>query len=437
MYKPLQYLLDKYPDKFKNVSTDTIIKNPNITHETIKNILKTDQSNIIKSYYYICHCVLPKCIDNRHYWYRNFKQKHSLDIIKILPNYDWRVYLYSSFVKENIDKYPIKHFLSMNMLYGNIDDILYILRKYPNSGWRMYTLSMNLKITMKIIKDNMDIKWDWQCLSLNPSITMGDIEDNLDIPWDLKYLLFNPNISIEMLGLIQYKSNLTLFEHYIIYDKSLKIKPEIINYIIDNYDMNDSSYYWISLHITIETLKKYPKKKWSWSELSISYNITLKDIENNIDLPWPFCYMSSNPNLTIEFVKKYSNKRWDWECVSSNPNITMKDIENNSNLPWNFNYISDNPNLTIDFIEKNIDESFNWNRIARNHFITDIRTNAINKICNRWKVRNNRYKMEHKYRLKCVKAELETMHPSKTDNFDFKGGIAYIEALGHFNSIKN
>ena len=439
IYNPLQYLFNKYPNKFKNVAGEYVFENPNATQDLIKNNLNLNTVDWSKISYcgFYKYYTKPEYYQYENYWYANFKQKHSLDMIKMSLNDNWKVYLYSSFVKENIDKYPIKHFLSMDMSVGNIDDILYILRKYPHPDWKMDTISKNSKLTIPIVKSNMDIKWNWGYLSYNSNITMDDIKDNLDIPWDWRNILHNPNISIEIFGLFKFKRLIKKFKYNIFKFGQPMIKSEIMNYIIHNYKTNKINYVKFSDYVTIETLKRYPNKEWGWDLVSTSNNITLKDIKTNIHLPWDFYNMSSNPNLTIEFVKKYINKPWNWDRISSNSNINMKDIENNSKLPWNFKYISLNPNLTVDFIEKNIDKHWNWNRIARNHFITDIRINALNRIGNRWKERNNRYIMEHKYRLKSVKAELETLQPSKTDNFDFKGGITYIEALGHFNSIKN
>ena len=434
MYSPLQYLFIKYPDKFKDIDVEIILENPNTTNEIIKNNLKIHNIN----WYQINYYMYPvSYLNYRHYWYEHFKQKHSLDMIKLFPTDKWRVYLYSSFIKENINKYSIRRFLPMDMSFGNINDILYILKKYPNPRWRLKTLSVNPKLTMEIVKNNMDIKWNWKYLSFNSNITMKDIEDNLDIPWNWVNVLYNPNISIEIFKLFQFSKWAPKNEHFDLIYESLRIKPEIINYIIDNYNTDKLDYSQISNSVTIDTIKKYPNKDWNWVVISSSQYITMNDIEDNINLQWRWFSISINQNLTIEFIKKHINSQLDWAWMSRNPGITIKDIENNLELPWEYESISRNPNLTIDFIEKNIDKSWNWLHIARNHFITDIRINAINKICSRWKVRNTRYKLEHKYRLKFVRAELETLQPFKTDNFDFKGGIAYIDAGEHFNSIKN
>ena len=45
----------------------------------------------------------------------------------------------------------------------------------------------------------------------------------------------------------------------------------------------------------------------------------------------------------------------------------MEMIENNLELPWFWEFISFNPNLTIDFIERHKHRKFNWMNISRNY----------------------------------------------------------------------
>ena len=44
-----------------------------------------------------------------------------------------------------------------------------------------------------------------------------------------------------------------------------------------------------------------------------------------------------------------SDKIFNWSNLSKNPGITMNDIENNLDLPWNWNFVTLNPNLNIEF----------------------------------------------------------------------------------------
>ena len=58
---------------------------------------------------------------------------------------------------------------------------------------------------------------------------------------------------------------------------------------------------------------------------------------------------------------------WNWSVISMHVNITMDDIEQNLDKPWDWSDISDNPNITIEFIEKYIDK-LDVENLAENHF---------------------------------------------------------------------
>ena len=436
LYNPVEYLINKYPDKKWNYLA--LSANMNLNY----NIISNSDSIILDIIPY--HRFGPGNILTKYklnvVWSHYYMNRNNNNIIENFIDMDWKIYHYSQFVKKNIDKFPIKHFLPMDMAFGDVNGILDILRKYPNPKWRISTLSMNSKITMKIIKNNMDIKWDWKLLSYNSNITMKDIEDNLNMPWRWNYILYNPNISINMIE--KYPSKRWNFIKYINNYKYINRVDAIIPYILEQCQYNKLDFSTMFCYATMEIIKRYPNIKWGWYIVSRSDGIKMEDIENNIDLPWDFSMISLNPNLTIKFVKNHINESrdWDWDFISSNSNITMEDIENNPKLPWNFDYISRNINLTVKFIEKNLNKPWNWPRISSNHFITDIQINAKNKIYICWKkrkIRYNKYKNEHNEKLKYAMAELILLPPSKTDNFDFKGGFAYIDTHIHFNSIKN
>jgi hypothetical protein len=57
-------------------------------------------------------------------------------------------------------------------------------------------------------------------------------------------------------------------------------------------------------------------------------------ISNNLDKPWNWGEISSNPNLTMGMITNNPNKEWDWDKISSNPNITMNIINTNLDKPW-------------------------------------------------------------------------------------------------------
>ena len=43
-----------------------------------------------------------------------------------------------------------------------------------------------------------------------------------------------------------------------------------------------------------------------------------KFVEDNLDKPWNWSWLSSNPNLTFDIVLVHPNKPWDWRELSYN-----------------------------------------------------------------------------------------------------------------------
>ena len=87
-----------------------------------------------------------------------------------------------------------------------------------------------------------------------------------------------------------------------------------------------------------EVFKAWHDKYWSF-------------IEDNMDKPWDWDWISRNPNLTMEMINANPDKPWNWYYISQNPNITMEMINANPNKPWLWDGISRNPNLTMEMIE--------------------------------------------------------------------------------------
>ena len=65
-------------------------------------------------------------------------------------------------------------------------------------------------------------------------------------------------------------------------------------------------------------------------------------IENHLDKPWNWGYLSCNPNITMYIIEKYPDKPWNWGWISNNPNITMDIIEKYSDKPWDWKWMSEN-----------------------------------------------------------------------------------------------
>ena len=365
----------------------------------------------------------------------------------------WNVIIYSPFVNENIDYYPIERFTKMDMSYGNIFGILDVLKKHPNPDWRMSTLSKHPSLNMNIIKNNLDIHWNFYYLSSHPNITMKDIEDNIDLKWCWKRVIYNPNFSVNMFK--KYPDKLWDLPNYQ-FNKGAQscLNPKVIDYILENIHNHDLKDRRISCAATIELIKKYPNIEWDWSLVILSYNITMKDIGDNMDLPWDWSLITSSPNFNLDFIKDHPEVECDWSIVSTREFITMDYIEKNPTIPWVDKYILRNPNLTIKMMEKIMYKNKKYSRISdctdfglyglTALFMTDIKIYSRNKIYYCWKrknirnkieqrkKRNIRYKTEQMERMKRLNIELKFAPPFA----NFKGGIEYIAAMDHFNELK-
>lgn len=418
MYNPLEYLTDRY--QIKDAHIGNTITNLNLTYKIIKKHPQIIEYDLFKHMFEIPRFTYysnsNRCINKL--WEYNIRLKHNLEIVKEIYNTELkikdvefatpppsdiiqpRIYRYSSFVKENFDKYNIKLFSRLDFSNMELDDIFYIFEKKPHFKWNWFSMSINPKVTIDVIKNNPYIPWDWKGLSYNPNITMKIIEDNIELPWDWQYITFNPNFSIDMI-----KKYPNMNWNWYSYSEKF-IKPEIILYLLDTMPNIKLNFVFISLYINIDIVLKFPNKGWRWKSISVSQYIKLEDIENNMNLPWVWKCISRNPNLTMKFIKDHPNENWDWWGISRNYNITMDDIENNPNENWKWRCVGFNPNLTVKMIEKNLDKPWCWDFIYDNDFIVDIRINARNKIYYCWKKRNIRCKIKHRRKLKYVNAEI-------------------------------
>jgi len=44
-----------------------------------------------------------------------------------------------------------------------------------------------------------------------------------------------------------------------------------------------------------------------------------KFVEDNLDKPWNWGYLSSNPNITFDMVLTHHELSWNWSGLSANP----------------------------------------------------------------------------------------------------------------------
>ena len=88
-------------------------------------------------------------------------------------------------------------------------------------------------------------------------------------------------------------------------------------------------------------------------------------INDNLDKPWEWKYLTSNPNITMNIIEKNLDKNWNWKYISLNPNLTWEFLENNLNFlltdldleecTYFWTYLTQHPNINWDIIEKNLD----------------------------------------------------------------------------------
>ena len=127
----------------------------------------------------------------------------------------------------------------------------------------------------------------------------------------------------------------------------------------------------------IYLIRKYPDKGWNFSYISENPSISLKDINDNIDLPWNFenvfntwgSGIVGRPDLTFEFVWKHKDKWSDIAIRTISKHMNINIIESHPEFSWNYIGISLNHTLTIDFVLKHRNENWNWMAISKNRGI--------------------------------------------------------------------
>ena len=113
-----------------------------------------------------------------------------------------------------------------------------------------------------------------------------------------------------------------------------------------------------------------------------------KFVEDNLEQPWDWRGLSSNPNITFDIVQTHPDKPWNWQNLSYNPNITFDNILAHPDKPWNWYNLSRNTfsKAKQNFVEKKYKEHLSayriqqcWNRAS------SIPTNPI---CQRKQIRD-------------------------------------------------
>jgi hypothetical protein len=168
--------------------------------------------------------------------------------------------------------------------------------------------------------------------------------------------MYNPNSSIELALTTSKEQSLVQMWRTII-EQPYATKESVAKHIHEIPICILS--YWKHLTLDIILLLGHNQKDWDWNAISDCPGINMKDIEENIHLPWNIVTVTLNPNLAINFIEKYIVAKKEipftkhiWKNISQHKVITMGYIDSHQDYPWNWRNIALNPNFDISFLIK-------------------------------------------------------------------------------------
>ena len=202
--------------------------------------------------------------------------------------------------------------------------------------------SKNKNISMNLVLKNLDKTWSWAHLSKNLSIKLEEIYYNRDKPWSYKDLSDRTDINMSFINKIDPK----FIQDWSICDLSCHLPIEDI---IQNESI-DFSWTCVStnLNLTFEDVLKYDRP-WSIEHLSKNKNIMFKDVLKYYKLSWSWSNLSLSYDVSIDFIinkfdeiNKVPISFWSWYRLSANDVFEISDIANNMDLDWDFFILSGN-----------------------------------------------------------------------------------------------
>lgn len=122
--------------------------------------------------------------------------------------------------------------------------------------------------------------------------------------------------------------------------------------------------------IDINFIKKYRNFPYNWTAVSTNKSITAQDILDNPDLPWCEVGISRNPNVNLQTILDHPEINWRKDFFSENINVTMDIVIANPDFGWSMERLSYNPNITIEYILARGLYNFNWYVLSSNEAIT-------------------------------------------------------------------
>jgi hypothetical protein len=192
-------------------------------------------------------------------------------------------------------------------------------------------LSLNVKLTHKLVDKYPNKDWDWSSINVDFS-KMKNIPKNSRI-W--RELSSNPNVT-----------------------------PEFVSENINrpwNFDAGGLSN---NTNIDIDFIKRCKSRHWNYSVCGLSDNptVTPQFVLETLNKEWYFPSLSSNKGIPVKFILDNERFAWNYRYVNSNESI---DIDNLDLFEKSFELLSMNPSVTFEIIQKYINKPWNWAELSR------------------------------------------------------------------------
>ena len=234
--------------------------------------------------------------------------------------------------------------------------LIYLLKKYRDANWDMERVSANENVTMEFVESNLDFGWKVKYLSRNPSLTWDFVKKRVFRDWDWVELSMHRCVTPDIV-----ERNRTMRWFW----PCMSCNPNLTIEFLRKFKHRDWNWLILTKNaaFTIEMILSNRDLPWKLDFLcnNPNYKSQRKSAGNFDDL-------SRDPNLTIEIVKKYPVEKWSWHHVSKNEGITMKDIQENPDLPW-AETVAENPNITLEYIDAHHDDPiFSFKFLSANKF---------------------------------------------------------------------
>ena len=273
------------------------------------------------------------------------------------PNITWEIIQENPAILWDWDKISVNQSITWEIIRAN-----------PNRPWNWFFVSCNPNITWEIIQANFnDERWNWSGISYNPNISLDIVEANLNLPWNWVCIAKNPRMYHDYFQSRAYRESQTHKQMFEIKENliSKSNHPKRILWndgeILDEshplYGMSQADINRLYSESESDMKRRFanngyaPNSKYGF--LSKFFKSEKRQtVKPKQELKQTKDYSTIKVKTLMDLVLKYPNERWDWEGLSRNPNISMKDIESNLDKNWDFDIMDLNPNISCEFYVK-------------------------------------------------------------------------------------